>query len=299
MSNFPKKVVISGQTHGNEWTGTRVVEHLLTKNLAKAYPNLEILPILANPKSYQLGRRYVDQDLNRSFSFDSAKLGDSNTGNDNYELCRAEEIKAQIDSFKQDDDVFILDLHTTTSDMGSSLVMHDTSPQNISILSYLKSTSSYQVEAYAWKEQKPLGFLNSLSTYGFAIEVGPVAWCTNKAETYNRTLELVELTLKFLNAPHEFKTLLNSSEEVFMFKENIDYPRDTSGSLSAIISSEMEQMNFRELKKDTPVFQKLNGENLYMPESAGLTPVFINEAAYYEKGIAFSLTEKISIKTGI
>lgn len=53
--------------------------------------------------------------------------------------------------------------------------------------------------------------------------------------------------------------------------------------------------DFEPLRPGAPVFQLFSGEDqLYKGEST-VYPVFINEAAYYEKGIAFFQTEKFTV----
>ena len=228
MHSFPKKILISGQTHGNEWTGRYVAKQLGKIDLKAAYPNLEIKIILSNPKAFELNQRYVDQDLNRSFG--------EHQGLTNYEIIRAKEIKEQLKSFAQGDEVFIIDLHTTTSSMGSSLVLHNTLPENITVFSYLKKIMRIEhdesIHAYAWLEKKELNFLNSLSQFGFAIELGPVAQGTLCPNTYKKTMDLLLTTLKFLNKSYEALSNVNAEEEIHVHKKSIDYPRDEGGDLS-------------------------------------------------------------------
>jgi len=66
-----------------------------------------------------------------------------------------------------------------------------------------------------------------------------------------------------------------------------------------MLHPQMLEMSFKSLKNETPVFQTFENENIFLSDVAGLTAVFINEAAYYEKSIAFSLCEKIPVKTVI
>jgi len=60
------KVTISGGVHGNELIGIYLV-----KTLQKELPNYENISVdllLANPKAIKECRRYIDRDLNRSFT---------------------------------------------------------------------------------------------------------------------------------------------------------------------------------------------------------------------------------------
>ncbi|MDB2447052.1 aspartoacylase [bacterium] len=291
MSRFPTKVVISGQTHGNEWIGRFVVNYLKSLGLKNMFPNIDVKLILSNPKAYEINKRYVDQDLNRSF-------GGNPEGKINYEIKRAAEIKKEISSFAGGEDVFILDLHTTTSEMGSTIVMHNTSPKNMSVFSYMKSKSS-DIAAYAWIEPEELKFLNSLSEFGFAVEVGPIAQGTLHPVVYAQTLESTMSVLGFLNSPDEACKKVRASEEVYVYKRNVDYPRDSDGNITAMIAPDLYTNNFVALKDGDFIFQNFDLTKVEAKGMAGLTPVFVNEAAYYEKSIAFSLAEKKLIKTDI
>lgn len=48
------------------------------------------------------------------------------------------------------------------------------------------------------------------------------------------------------------------------------------------------------LRPGAPIFQMFNGEDVLYKGASTVYPMFINEAAYYEKGIAFFQTEKLT-----
>lgn len=52
--------------------------------------------------------------------------------------------------------------------------------------------------------------------------------------------------------------------------------------------------DFEPLRPGAPVFQTFSGKDVLYEGEATAYPVFINEAAYYEKGIAFFQTEKVT-----
>jgi len=74
---------------------------------------------------------------------------------------------------------------------------------------------------------------------------------------------------------------------------SIDYPRDAQGSVTAMIHPALQGKDFCELKSGMPVFMGFDGKEILW-EGETCYPAFINEAAYYEKGIAMSLTQRIS-----
>ena len=65
-----KKVLVFGGTHGNEWTGVRIVENY-QDYFQNKYPDLKLEFILANPEAHKLNKRFKDEDLNRAFSIPS------------------------------------------------------------------------------------------------------------------------------------------------------------------------------------------------------------------------------------
>ena len=79
--NRPSRVVIVGGTHGNEWTGIKIVSHYQDQ-LEQKFPKLKLEFVLANPVAYELNKRFKDEDLNRAFQF----LSESRTS---YEHTRA------------------------------------------------------------------------------------------------------------------------------------------------------------------------------------------------------------------
>ena len=61
-----EKVIIFGGTHGNEATGVEVLKLLEKRNYFGK--NVELLTHFSNRKAFELKKRYVDKDLNRSFT---------------------------------------------------------------------------------------------------------------------------------------------------------------------------------------------------------------------------------------
>lgn len=62
-----KRVVIVGGTHGNELTGIYLVKKFEQKPKLIQRASFETRTLIANPKAYEIGKRYVDNDLNRCF----------------------------------------------------------------------------------------------------------------------------------------------------------------------------------------------------------------------------------------
>lgn len=103
------KILIIGATHGNELLGTKLYARLLQQRS----PLLEHVDfIIGNPRAYAAKKRYMQQDLNRSYqSTDSS-----------YEATRAQEIKAYIELTQPD---IVLDMHTTNCQQPNCLIIGD------------------------------------------------------------------------------------------------------------------------------------------------------------------------------
>ncbi|NBW80470.1 aspartoacylase [bacterium] len=286
--NKMKNVIVSGGTHGNEFTGAFLARHWLANASEICRPSFQTIPLFANPRAFEVCRRYVDRDLNRSFA-PSGSLENPAA----FELKLARQIEQDI--FQKCDgkapDV-IFDLHTTTAEMGLSLVLTNRDPFNLLLYGYLRSRVA-NVRAYVWEEpsSRP-GFLNSLARNGFAIEVGPIANGVLHAGRVLETSNLVGHCLDFIEM-WNCSVLPSLPEKVplYVFSRHIDYPRASDGLPSAMVHPEFQGRDFQELLPGQPIFLDFEG-NAQCWNGEKTWPVFINEAAYYEKGIAFTATRR-------
>ena len=124
-----RRVLVVGGTHGNEYTGVYVLERLARHraDLRKQYPSLAVDTLLANPRAHKENRRFIDHDLNRMFSAKQMNGG----AEKGYEVDRASEI-----SQNHSCDVCI-DMHTTTANMGCTLIVKSWSPLTIRAAAYV------------------------------------------------------------------------------------------------------------------------------------------------------------------
>lgn len=270
-----KKISIYGGTHGNEWTGVYVVKH---RNFS--VENVEIIKAVSNPDAYMANKRYIDEDLNRCFSPSYIKSSNPQ----NMEHIKAIELAEQI----KDVDL-VLDLHTTTSDMGPTLII---TKEDDLTLRICKQAQKYYPEIKIILEYGD-PYLVSLSKRGIIIEVGPCPQGVVKGPIYEQTISCIEAILssvKDLNAGH--KIGLNNAD-LYEVVGRVDYPRNENNDISAYLHHFVEKSCFKYLKKGDPLFKTFRGEVILNEKYEGY-PIFINEAAYYEKGTAFVLTKKCS-----
>lgn len=133
VPGFIRRVAIVGGTHGNELTGVYLVQKFQQFPDLIDRSSLDCTTLLANPKAIAANRRYVDRDLNRCFENDDL----ANFALTGYENQQAKEIAAQLGPKDQPNVDLIIDLHSTTSNMGLSIFPSSKHPFNLRLAAYL------------------------------------------------------------------------------------------------------------------------------------------------------------------
>jgi aspartoacylase len=135
--------------------------------------------------------------------------------------------------------------------------------------------------------------LTSLGELSFAIEVGPVAQGVLDAGFFNKTEELIHAVLDYVEGYNQGKKLHPVRPLTFyQYTGDIDYPRNEHGEIQAMIHPQLQGRDYEALHPGDPIFLTFDHQDItYQGESIAY-PIFINEAAYYEKGIAMCLTQK-------
>ncbi|MBD2610348.1 MAG: aspartoacylase [Nostoc sp. ZfuVER08] len=283
-----KRVAIVGGTHGNELTGVYLVKKF------QQYPNLinrpswETLLLLGNLKAIAQRKRYIDKDLNRCFSQENLQ----NSNFLNYEDTRAKEIKQILQPQNQPFVDIIIDLHSTTANMGLTLIFCDMHPFLLRLAAYLTSINSL-VKVYINPQSKQGGFLRSVCELGFVIEVGAVAQNVLNAELFQQTEQLIYAILEYFtwyNQGHIPQ--INNNLTFYEYIGTIDYPRDEQGEIQAMIHPQVQFRDYEPLNPGEPIFRTFADTDILYEGVSTVYPIFINEAAYYEKGIAMHLTQK-------
>lgn len=65
-----RRVAVTGGTHGNEMCGVYLAQHWLKAPGELQRASFSAEPVLANPAAAAACRRYIDRDLNRTFTLD-------------------------------------------------------------------------------------------------------------------------------------------------------------------------------------------------------------------------------------
>ena len=286
-----KRVAIVGGTHGNEFTGAYLIKKF------EQYPELvrrssfETQTLLANPQAFAVVRRYIDQDLNRAFL--TQDLQNSNLSD--YEAQQAKAIAQQLGTEGSAQVDVIIDLHSTTANMGLSLLMANRSPDSLRLASQVSGVNPL-VKVCLTQPDSESGLLRSLSKLGFVIEVGAVAQGVLDAYWFQQTEALIHVILDYLHDCNQ--GTLMSNDRLLTFYEtisSIDYPRNEIGEIQAMIHPDLQGKDYQPLNSGDPMFLGLDGQTIVYQGTSTVYPIFINEAAYYEKGIALTLTQKQTI----
>lgn len=285
-----KNIVIVGGTHGNEFTGVYLAKYWIKNPNLLQRSGLDTKVVFANQKAFKEVRRYIDRDLNRTCSLSVL----NNPKLDNHEEKLAKELNSTIgpkDNHEENAD-FVIDLHTTTSNMGISLVISNKNELTWLAATYL-SEQFADLKIYRWQGDEEDAFVDSMGSNGFAIEVGAIAQGLVRADIYQKTEQLVYKLLDFLELYKNNIIDIDRSVTIYDHVELVDFPRDENGDIVAMVHPKRQDKDFGLIKINDPMFLSFEGEIITYGGSESLYGLFINEAAYYEKGFAMCLARKI------
>jgi succinylglutamate desuccinylase len=335
-SRAAMKVTVVGGTHGNEYTGVWCIKSLGKRlssespNQANAnFPSLDIKTLLANPIAHLQNKRFVDQDLNRQFSYKALIESDSNC----LEARRAREINQLLgpkqfddDENKKNDNV-VIDLHTTTTNMGTTLIVGEGDPLMTQCAAYIIEKCGEDdvcVLMHTHESQKTRPHLSSIANHALSIEVGPVPQGILKHEIVEKTQLALEAALEFLekhkadskSLKTELKTYFPNGQVPCIrsapakrageMSSKIAWPCDPSNENfpSWMVHKRVQDQDFQEIKTGDPLFVDLDGNVIEYDGSHG-SPVilmFINEGGYYYTssgtGISVARRDRYSLETG-
>jgi succinylglutamate desuccinylase len=295
MPNKIRRVAIVGGTHGNEWTGIYLVRKFQQFPQGVQRSTFETVTLLANPKAIELNQRYVDRDLNRCFGSESL----NNPELTGYEPDRAKSIAQQFNHDSASRVDVIIDLHSTTANMGMTLLPTSQHPFNLQLMAHLSEQDPSARVCLGLKSSQENPMLRSLVPFGCTIEVGSIAQGVLDAHWFQQTERMIHRILDYLEAINQEKTLtIPASFTAYQSIESIDYPRNTSGELAAMIHPGLQGRDYQPLEPGDPMFLTWAGETICYSGDAIVYPIFINEAAYYEKGIAMTLTKPVDLRIG-
>ncbi|MGL1903695.1 MAG: aspartoacylase [Fibrobacterales bacterium] len=282
------KIAIVGGTHGNELTGVNLIKKWDRNPTLIERDSFCTTTTLANHDAIKACRRYIEKDLNRCFK--QSDLNDPSLIT--TEEHRAKEINTELGpkGSPHASDI-ILDLHNTTANMGISLIIGQKDPALLQILSKLSSNPLVYIYYMAeGSENSP--YLPSIAQRDICVESGPQAHGSLIADLYFETEQVVYAALDAIESLNNNESHTPQSVDIYTQQYNVDFPRDEQNEPNAMIHPNLQGKDYQPLHPGDPIFLTFDGEELLYEGTETVYPVFINELAYYEKGIAFSVTQK-------
>ena len=292
------RVVVTGGTHGNEYTGVYLLDRLAMPEqqaaLKRAYPSLAVETVLANPVAHKENRRFMDTDLNRMFS--SEALSDESILG--YEARRAKELALGC----LRDAALNIDLHTTTSNMGCTLIVNTWSALTIRAAAYVAERWAAEPAPPAGVPLAPLYVMLhdggtqessphvcSAARDGLEIECGPTPQGLVRADVVATTERALRLLLEYFELcvsgrpPEPPETL-----EVFFDLGKVSFlefeggVRESSALPSGLVAPSLQDGDFQPLQTGEPMFVTLGGETVPYDGRYGdmVYPVFVNEVGH-------------------
>ena len=290
MSVF-KKIVICGGTHGNELTGAY---------LAKKHNWF-----LANPAAVAAGRRYVDCDLNRCFALSALNnflLSEGCPKGRVSDLPNEQKRAIEINNLfggkgTENAPDLIIDIHNTTANMGVTIILNEEHPILMAASAIIANEFSDVYIYMQIEERNESPYLGTIAKHDICIEAGPQPHGTLNADLFFKVEKIIFRLLELIKNMDDAvgaDPCVCPVENIFTETGYIDFPRDAEGNIGAMIHPDLQGKDYRELKPGMPAFMDFNGKEILW-EGEVCYPVFINEAAYYEKGIAMYLANLVNV----
>lgn len=336
--NTVESVVVVGGTHGNEYTGVWCVKALERQLKAQnggstpAYP-FALSTLIGNPEAYKANRRFLDADLNRQFSYE-ALVEEREQRQSTIEGRRAQELDsilgpkfAEADTTKRRTDV-IIDLHTTTTNMGTTLIVGAGDPLTTSMAAYIKakateSTVTILMHTHSSDRERP--HVASIGNHAFTIEVGPVAQGLLRHDKVLETQRALDFALEYLKRqstdPEALQAELKQAYPDGSVPCMRSAPAKRFGEMSSklvwpssednpnfpalLVHHSVQDKDFSLIHEGDPLFVDLDGKTISYNGSHGspVRLVFINEGGYYYAssgtGISVAMDDVFELGTGL
>eukprot|EP00934_Nitzschia_sp_Nitz4_P002738 Nitzschia sp. Nitz4//scaffold108_size72880//54373//55542//NITZ4_005825-RA/size72880-processed-gene-0.59-mRNA-1//-1//CDS//3329532699//2728//frame0 len=259
-----RNVAVVGGTHGNEYTGVWVIKALQRRiersGLAGSlYPSYKLDTLLGNPEAFMANRRFIHADLNRQFSLEAVKhhhqlqntVAESKRALEIYDTLgpkfgdlslqdpTAKLTPGDLSNEKKPNQDLIIDLHTTTANMGTTIIVANGDP------------FTCQAAAYVWKKLNPTCFsqeekaecrrlailihthtsqalrphLSSIAPHCLTIEAGPVPQGVLRHDIVENTQRVLDAVLEFVHRHNTEPEQLRQELDEY-YKTNVVDPDD-------------------------------------------------------------------------
>ena len=286
-------IALVGGTHGNETSGIQLIRNWQQFGLPSRFNKLNVSLSIANEAAIAANVRFVDEDLNRQFTFE--RLSNNNSAKE-AELAKA--LNQQLGPKGDSNTDFVIDIHNTTSEMGATLIILEADEFHIQLARYVKQQmpeANILVE-----DEKPYlehGYLCTTGKKGVMIEVGGQPQSVLREDVYLLTQTMAEAILDFCAAYNkgQISTDALPACEAFRLGDNVSFPLDANGKRTAMIHHSLQDNDFKPLIPGAPVFRTFDGKDILWENETETYPHFINEAAYFKLDVAFATAERIML----
>jgi aspartoacylase len=270
--------------------------------------------VISNPRAVELNRRYVDFDLNRCCATEDL----ANPHQAGYERQRAQVLNALFGPKGSADPAyqFLIDLHSTTAHLGPTVIIREDEPlARVIAARVVRDLPEVRVMAYLAEDGTTGGgaanagggpgsanrpgdypYLAEITPHGIEVEVGPVPQGVVRADILIWNERIVNRIVAALDAWNADEDLDIAKElTVFRYVGDSDFPRDETGAMVGTIHPDRQDRDFVPLQHGDPLYLTFDGREVPYEGPSGLVPVFVNEAAYYEKRAALTLAQERTI----
>uniref|UniRef100_A0A8D2DKM0 Aspartoacylase n=1 Tax=Sciurus vulgaris TaxID=55149 RepID=A0A8D2DKM0_SCIVU len=282
-----KKMAVFGETHKNELTGVFLVKQGLENDA-----EIQRTGVVSKCTTY------IDCDLNHVFDLENhvKKMSEDLP----YEVKRTQE-RNHLFGPKNSDDSYdiIYDLHNTTSHLGCTLVLEDSRTDFlIQVFHYFK-TSLAPLPCYVYLIEHPslkYATTRSIGKYPVGnVEVGQQLQCVLQADILDQIRKIIKHVLDFIYQFNEGKEFLSCAIEIYKIMEKVDYPRNESGEIAAIIHPNLQDQNWKPLHPGDATFGTPDGKTILLGGDCTMYLIFVKVAAYYKKKEVFTKTMKLTL----
>jgi succinylglutamate desuccinylase len=325
-----ENIVVVGGTHGNEYTGVWCIKSLdRVGPLGGPYPSLKISTLLGNPQAHYENKRFIDSDLNREFTHD--KLQELHDMDDDMlvgseglpltvESLRAKEVNMLLGpKFGEKPTDLIVDLHSTTSNMGTTIIIPEGDAVMAKAAAYvLKSCQDNEhgdqvrILMHPTPDRRQRPHLSSTGRHGFTIEVGPVPQGVLRHDAVEKTQRALAALFEFLQRAHQNQeSLVKELQELFPTGRvpcflsaasatrndddtsygtkhstgKIAWPSDPENPNfpSVLVHKHLQDRDFHKIRTGDVLFVDLDGKEIAYDGSHGdeVYLIFVNEGGYY------------------
>ena len=286
------RVLVVAGTHGNESNAPWLLDAWRRDPRRAPCSGFAVEWVIGNPAARAAGRGYLERDLNRSFDPDLLQA----VGPVPLEVERARQLLADCGPSGATPCLVALDLHSTTAAMGNSLVVYGRRPADLALAAALQADLGLPVYLHE-ADARQTGYLVERWPCGLVIEVGPVPQGVLAPAIVQQTRLALESALAALERAAQGCLRLPPQLVVHRHLGSLDLPRHVDGSPAAVLHPQRLGRDWQPLRPGDPLFLDAEGGTHPYVAPAGLEdstvwPVFLNEAAYGEKGIALSLTAR-------